>query len=170
MLYNDIVKGADPEFEKTKETEDGMKRIKGYSNLMRYITIQYSMLEHFDSYQGAMGEFIASYFYLKKDYILIGCEKWVQNSRFDDGLYDGFVAEQHKVLAGRLENSYVRELNLLVGKLELVLDGLKIHIDPKILNESREAESDKTIFQYKGPHQSVKIKKNGKGSLNQAFC
>lgn len=42
-----------------------------------------------------MNEFLTSYFYLKKDIILIDCEKWISENKFDTGLYDAIVQDHN---------------------------------------------------------------------------
>jgi len=68
--------------------------------------------------------------------------------------------------------SFCREFNNLIGKLEVEMEELKIHIDPKIIADCKSEEEllDKTIFYFSNEKDGViKIRSSPKGEIHRTI-
>ena len=95
IIMSEEIYFNEPGFEGEAGTPDGERKNEGYSNIIRYCSIKYAMLEQIRRPSKGFETVIKRHFYLKRDQIMNTCNKWIEESKVNEALYTGLVSDHN---------------------------------------------------------------------------
>ena len=126
IIMSEEIYFNEPGFEGEAGTPDGERKNEGYSNIIKYCNIKYSMLEQIRNPPKGFKTIIRRHFYLKKEEILRDCKKWIEEAKEHEALYTGLVSDHNYNWCNKFKHkgTYKKMLTEIVEELEEELNKL----------------------------------------------
>mmetsp|Transcript_41235 Transcript_41235/g.47493 ORF Transcript_41235/g.47493 Transcript_41235/m.47493 type:complete len:828 (+) Transcript_41235:1411-3894(+) len=120
IIMSEDIYFNEPGFEGEAGTPDGERKNEGYSNIIRYCSTKYAMLEQIKNPPPGFETIIRRHFFLKRDEIMKDLRKWVEDANVNEALYTGLVSDHNYNWANKFKNKgvYEKMLREVVDELE----------------------------------------------------
>ena len=106
IIMSNEVYYNEPGYEHLMGTPEGEKLNNGYSNIVRYGTLKYAIIEQLKNPTPGFEDVIRRNFFLKKDIIFAEVDGWIERASIDKANYiDGLTTSHNNELAAELGKS-----------------------------------------------------------------
>jgi len=118
----------EPGYEREQGTDKGEKKNLAYSNVVRYGNVKYAMLGQLRNPPLGFEAVVKRHFFLKRESIVVCCDKWVVEANDPDGLkadYSGLVMDHNPTIVAKFHRGeYPKLLSAEVAQLKEELEKL----------------------------------------------
>lgn len=94
----------EPGYEEEANTEEGLLKNEGYSNIVKLATIKYAITQQIKNPSKGFEDIIRKHFYVKRDIIIKEVTEWIKMAEFSKGSYKGLVGDHN----GKYANQYIQ--------------------------------------------------------------
>lgn len=166
IIMSNEVYFNEPGHEQEAGTVDGEKRNTGYSNIIRYATAKYAILDHLENPTKGFEQAIHRSFFVKKKFILDELDEWIREAEKHPASYQNLVLDHNYNLGQKFQKDgeYLKDLKAVREDVKIAFDKLKLEqsgnvsFNGKVYGSDEEEETSKSvaIVQSKEASESTK--------------
>ena len=134
IIMSNEVYFNEPGYEGEAGTDKGEKKNTGYSNIIRYTTAKFAILEHLKTPTKGFEQAIHRTFFVKKQFIIDEIDEWIKEAEKQPALYEGLVNDHNYSWGQKFqkEGAYLEELKQVRDDLQIEFTKLKLEADGNV--------------------------------------
>jgi len=151
IIMSNEVYFNEPGYEQEAGTVDGEKRNTGYSNIIRYATAKYAILDHLENPTKGFEQAIHRSFFVKKQFILDEIDGWIKEAEKAAASYQNLVLDHNYNLGQKFqkEGEYLSSLKQVRDDIKTAFEKLKLESSGAVSYNGKvygiEAESETKV-------------------------
>jgi uncharacterized protein with von Willebrand factor type A (vWA) domain len=163
IIMSNEVYFNEPGHEQEAGTVDGEKRNTGYSNIIRYATAKYAILEHLENPTKGFEQAIHRSFFVKKQFILDEVDEWIKEAEKQPAAYQNLVLDHNYNLGQKFqkEGEYLASLKGVRDDLKVAFEKLKLESSGNVSYNGKVYGSDEVVEAVQLVNESAISSKEG---------